>query len=97
MAIRGRKPTATVIKLQTGTFRTDRHDESEPKPEGSPDKPPKLRGRASQLWDVILLVTGLGPSHDVVAGKVVAGPRTSATPAAATCSRSRGRAESARA
>jgi len=52
MALRGKKPTATVIKLAQGTFRGDRHDaKREPKPQGAVEKPPRLRGRASTLWD----------------------------------------------
>jgi len=52
MATRGRKPKATHLHLVTGTFRADRHGgEGEPELEAAIEKPPKLRGRASQLWD----------------------------------------------
>lgn len=51
MAIRGKKPTATIIKLQQGTLRPARTHADEPKPEGAIEKPKGLRGKPSQLWD----------------------------------------------
>jgi hypothetical protein len=51
MAIRGKKPTATIVKLHQGTLRPGRANPEEPKPEGAVEKPKGLRGKASQLWD----------------------------------------------
>jgi hypothetical protein len=51
MAIRGRKPTATVIRLATGNPGKRPIPAGEPVPEGEIEKPPKLKGRAAELWD----------------------------------------------
>ncbi|MGH7184886.1 MAG: hypothetical protein ACREIB_01235 [Pseudomonadota bacterium] len=52
MAIRGKKPTATVIKLVTGNpgNRALPKEGAEPTPQGPIEKPP-LKGKASDLWD----------------------------------------------
>lgn len=51
MAFRGRKPTATVIRLMTGNPQKRPINEDEPKPDGLPEKPKKLSRRESALWD----------------------------------------------
>ena len=52
MAIRGAKPKPTRLHVVDGTYRPDRHaGPSEPEPEGELEKPPKLNGRAGDLWD----------------------------------------------
>lgn len=49
----GRPLKPTALKLIDGTFRPDRHGppSAEPQPEGTPDKPKWLKGRASKVWD----------------------------------------------
>lgn len=51
MAMKGRKPTATVIKLATGNRGRRPMPVGEPMPAGAIEKPTKLRGRVSALWD----------------------------------------------
>lgn len=53
MALAGRKPTATVVKLATGNPGNRPIPQDEPQPVGALVKPPKIRGRASQLWDEV--------------------------------------------
>lgn len=50
MAIRGRKPTATAVKLVTGNPGKRRLSNSEPAPKGRPSPPTPLRGRPLALW-----------------------------------------------
>ena len=50
MAFRGRKPTATVIRLVTGNPQKAPIPQGEPTPDGRPELPPKLKGRALALW-----------------------------------------------
>jgi hypothetical protein len=50
MAIRGQRPTATIIKLARGNPGR-RPILGEPIAEGKPVKPPRLRGRPAKLWD----------------------------------------------
>lgn len=54
MALGGRRPTATVIKLATGKHGRIGIPEGEPIAEGAPIKPPKLKGRVSALWDEVV-------------------------------------------
>jgi hypothetical protein len=54
MAIRGRRPTATIIKLATGNPGNRPLPQAGPEAAGSPLKPPKLRGRAATLWDEVV-------------------------------------------
>ena len=49
MAVRGTKPTATVIKLVTGV-RKSRVARAEPQPKGRPVPPTPLTGRPLALW-----------------------------------------------
>src|ERR1700739_1523581 len=51
LAARGRKPTATVIKLATGNPGRRALPQDEPSADGRPIKPPKLGERATELWD----------------------------------------------
>lgn len=51
MAIRGQKPKATVVRLFEGNRGHRPVPQGEPEPIGGIEKPPKLRGRAEQLWD----------------------------------------------
>jgi phage terminase small subunit len=51
MAIRGRKPTPSHLKLVRGNPGRRPINHSEPKPALGPIKPASLRGRASRLWD----------------------------------------------
>ena len=49
----GRPKTPTAKLKVTGQYRTDRHGdrEHEPRPEGSPQKPKRLKGEAAEFWD----------------------------------------------
>ena len=51
MAIRGQRPTATVLKLVRGNAGKRPIPDGDPMPEGKPVKPKDLKGRASRLWD----------------------------------------------
>lgn len=51
MATRGRKPTATVIKLVTGNPGRRPLPKHEPKAEGRPIKPAIMSETARRLWD----------------------------------------------
>jgi len=63
MAIRGRKPTPNVVKLVTGTARTDRMQPDGPDPSGKPVKPNWLTGRGAELWaEVMAFATWLTPA-----------------------------------
>ena len=57
MAIRGRKPTATVLRLITGNPGKRPMPENEPTPEGAVERPKSLRkgSRAAQLWDTFVV------------------------------------------
>ena len=54
MAIRGQRPTATIVKLARGNPGKRRIRDDEPIASGRPVKPPKLRGRAAKLWDEVV-------------------------------------------
>jgi hypothetical protein len=51
MAIRGRKPTSTVVKLAMGNPGKRKLPEREPAPVGPIERPAKLHGRPGALWD----------------------------------------------
>jgi hypothetical protein len=51
MAIGGRRPTATVLKLVAGNPGHRPLPDGEPEPGGRPERPKKLKGRPGQLWD----------------------------------------------
>src|ERR1700726_1304607 len=52
MAIRGRKPTATVLRLITGSHLSDRPiPKNEPMPGGAIERPDKMSKGAARLWD----------------------------------------------
>jgi hypothetical protein len=52
MAIRGRKPTATVLRLITGSHLKDRPPPAdEPRPDGPVERPEKMSKGAHRLWD----------------------------------------------
>ena len=53
MAVRGRKPTATVNKLATGNPGRRPLPKHEPESAGRPVKPPKIGKRAGELWDEV--------------------------------------------
>jgi hypothetical protein len=53
MAVRGRKPTATIIKLATGNPGRRALPQREPPATGVPIKPPKIGKRAGLLWDEV--------------------------------------------
>jgi hypothetical protein len=53
MAIRGQRPTATIIKLTRGNPGKRAIRDDEPIALGEPVKPPKLRGRPAQLGDEV--------------------------------------------
>lgn len=50
MAVRGRKPTATILKLVTGNPGKRALPDGEVLVSGTPQKPKHLRGRAATLW-----------------------------------------------
>jgi hypothetical protein len=50
MATRGRKPTATVVKLVTARPIRGRDPAAEPTPDGCPKPPARLTGRPRRLW-----------------------------------------------
>lgn len=52
MAVRGRKPSATIIKLARGNP-GKRPVRREIPADGRPAKPPRLSRRAAQLWDEV--------------------------------------------
>jgi hypothetical protein len=54
MGVRGRRPTATVIRLITGNPGKRPLPVGEPMPEGKPVMPKWLKGRAAELWDEVL-------------------------------------------
>jgi phage terminase small subunit len=54
MAIRGRKPTATLIKLATGNPGRRPLPKGEPQVSGKPVKPAWLEGRGSALWAEVM-------------------------------------------
>ena len=51
MATRGRKPQATVVKLVTGNPGNRPIPEGEPLPDGRPECPKSLTGRARRYWE----------------------------------------------
>ena len=51
MAIRGRKPTATVLRLITGNPGDRPIAENEPQPGGPVERPEKLKASVGRLWD----------------------------------------------
>src|SRR6267154_1897203 len=52
MAIRGRKPTPTVLRLITGRHLTDRPlPKNEPRPGGAPERPAKMSKVAGEMWE----------------------------------------------
>lgn len=51
MAIRGRKPTATVIRLATGNPGRRPIPMGEPVPNGAIERPAGLKGKPAALWD----------------------------------------------
>lgn len=52
MAIRGRKPTATVLRLITGSHLKDRPPSpTEPVPDGPVERPTKMSKGAAAQWD----------------------------------------------
>jgi hypothetical protein len=54
MATRGRKPTATVLKLAMGNPGKRKLPRSEPVPVGAPERPKTISGKAALLWDAII-------------------------------------------
>lgn len=54
MGVRGRKPTATVIKLATGNPGKRALPEDEPTVDGSPVVPAWLKGRGLKLWNEVM-------------------------------------------
>jgi hypothetical protein len=50
MAVRGRKPTATVVKLVTARPIRGRDPAAEPTLDGCPKPPARLTGRPRRLW-----------------------------------------------
>ena len=50
MAIRGRKPNATIIQLATGRRGRLQRTDAEPMPQGRPSPPVPLTGRPAALW-----------------------------------------------
>lgn len=54
MAVGGRKPTATIVKLAMGNPGRRALPQNEPEAAGKPVKPPRLRGRAAVLWDEVV-------------------------------------------
>ena len=55
MAFRGTRPTARVVHLATGNRSRRPLRPEPPVVEGKPQKPAKLKGRASQLWDQVVM------------------------------------------
>lgn len=53
MAIRGTRPTPTVVRLATGNPGKRPLPKDEPLPQGPLVKPQKIRGRAAALWDEV--------------------------------------------
>jgi hypothetical protein len=51
MAVRGRKPTATVLRLITGNPGDRPIPKGEPVPDGPVERPEKLRANVGKLWD----------------------------------------------
>ncbi len=52
MAIRGRKPTATVLRLISGSHLKDRPPSAdEPMPQGAAERPEKMPKAVAVLWD----------------------------------------------
>lgn len=51
MAIRGRKPKATILRLVMGNAGKRPLPSSDPVPAGSVVRPDKLRGAVAKLWD----------------------------------------------
>jgi hypothetical protein len=54
MAIRGRKPTSTVVKLAMGNPGKRKLPRGEPVPVGTPERPEKLSGSPALLWDAFI-------------------------------------------
>ena len=54
MASRGRKPTATVLKLAMGNPGKRKLPQGEPVSVGAPERPRVLSGEAAILWDAII-------------------------------------------
>jgi hypothetical protein len=54
MAIRGRKPTATIVKLATGNPGKRPISQGEPEPGGPIERPAKLKGKPGLLWDAFI-------------------------------------------
>jgi hypothetical protein len=55
MAIRGRKPTATVLKLITGNPGDRPIPRNEPIPDGPVERPAKIRGVPLALWNQFIV------------------------------------------
>jgi hypothetical protein len=53
MAVRGRKPTATIVKLATGNPGRRPLPQCEPQSTQLPNKPRKISGRVGELWDEV--------------------------------------------
>lgn len=64
MATRGRKPTATVIRLATGNPGKRPLPQGEPSAGGRPDRPAKLRKREAELWDRYIETAWWLEAHD---------------------------------
>jgi hypothetical protein len=52
--MRGRKPTATIIKLTRGNPGRRPLPQKEPRVEGPIERPSRLSGRAGELWDSVI-------------------------------------------
>jgi hypothetical protein len=53
MAIKGRKPTATIMRLTTGNPGRRPLPQTEPEATGRPARPAKIGKRAGELWDAV--------------------------------------------
>lgn len=53
-SMKGRKPTATVLRLVTGNPGKRPLPPGDPLPAGSIQRPPRLRGNAAKLWDTFI-------------------------------------------
>jgi hypothetical protein len=54
MAIRGRKPKATILRLITGNAGKRPLPPPDPLPAGSVERPARMRGAAAKLWDAYI-------------------------------------------
>lgn len=64
MATRGRKPTATVLRLVRGNPGKRAVATTAPLSDGAPVKPARLKGRAGQLWDEFVATAPWLGRHD---------------------------------